>query len=119
MLLFTKTGVGGTDDVWFYDMQADGYSLDDKRTPIGENDIPDIVARFHDMDGEKERQRTNKSFLVPKGEIVGNEYDLSINKYKKAEYVAEQYPAPKEILAEIRALEAEILKGLDELEGMV
>lgn len=119
VLLFTKTGVGGTEDVWFYDMQADGYSLDDKRTLISENDIPDIIARFHHMDAEKERQRTDKSFRVPKSEIVGNEYDLSINKYKKAVYAAEQYPAPKEILDEIKALEAEILKGLDELEGMV
>lgn len=120
VLVFTKVGGGGgTDKVWFYDMKADGFSLDDKRTEIKESDIPDIVARFHNLEAEKGRTRTEQSFLVEKQEIVENDYDLSINKYKKTEYVAEKYPSPKEILAEIRALEKEIQIGLDELEKAV
>ena len=80
ILIFTKTGHGGTDNVWFYDMQADGYSLDDKRNAINDNDIPDIIARFHNLEAESDRERTEKSFFVPKQEIVDNDYDLSINK---------------------------------------
>ncbi len=118
ILIFTKTNAGGTDKVWFYDMKADGFSLDDKRSPITDNDIPDVIARFGNPDEEK-RERTDKSFFVPKSEIVENGYDLSINKYKKTEYVAEEYPEPKEILAEIKALEIEIKKGLDELEELL
>ena len=119
VLIFTKTGHGGTDKVWFYDMRADGLSLDDKRAPVAENDIPDIVARFHNLAGETDRARTEQSFLVPKGEIVDNGYDLSINKYKKTEYVPVEYPPTSEIFAQLRELEAEIQKGLEELEGMV
>lgn len=121
ILIFTKTGHGGTDNVWFYDMTADGLSLDDKRTPTPDkNDIPDIVARFHKLDGEeKNRARTEKSFFVPKSEIVENNYDLSLNKYKKTEYQAVEYPSTKEILAELNDLEKEIAKGLAELEGML
>ena len=119
VLIFTKTGHGGTDKVWFYDMRADGLSLDDKRAPVAENDIPDIVARFHDLAGEEGRARTEQSFLVPREEIVGNDYDLSINKYKKTEYVPVEYPPTSEIFAQLRELEAEIQKGLEELEGMV
>ncbi len=119
VLIFTKTGHGGTDKVWFYDMRADGLSLDDKRAPVAENDIPDIVARFHDLAGEEGRARTEQSFLVPREEIVENGYDLSINKYKKTEYVPVEYPPTSEIFAQLRELEAEIQKGLEELEGMV
>ncbi len=119
VLVFTKTGYGGTDDVWFYDMRADGFSLDDKRTPIAENDIPDIVSRFHDLEAERSRSRTEQSFLVPKDEIIDNGYDLSINKYKKTEYVPVEYPPTSEIIAELKALEAEIQRGIEELEGMV
>ena len=119
ILVFTKTGHGGTDNVWFYDMQADGMSLDDKRTPVAENDIPDIVARFHHRDAEKDRARTEKSFFVPKAEIVENDYDLSLNKYKKTDYKPVEYPSTKEILAELNQMEAEIAKGLKELEGML
>ena len=119
VLIFTKTGHGGTDQVWFYDMRADGLSLDDKRAPVAENDIPDIIARFHDLAGEEGRARTEQSFLVPKEEIVENGYDLSINKYKKTEYVPVEYPPTSEIFAQLRQLEAEIQKGLEELEGMV
>ncbi len=119
VLVFTKTGHGGTDKVWFYDMRADGMSLDDKRVPVTENDIPDIVARFHNLAAEEERARTEQSFLVPKAEIVENGFDLSINKYKKTEYVPVEYPPTSEIFAELRELEEEIAKGLKELEGMV
>ena len=119
VLIFTKTGHGGTDQVWFYDMRSDGLSLDDKRAPVAENDIPDIVARFHNLAGETDRTRTEQSFLVPRGEIVENGYNLSINKYKKTEYVPVEYPPTSEIFAQLRELEAEIQKGLEELEGMV
>ena len=119
VLVFTKTGHGGTDKVWFYDMRADGMSLDDKRVPVTENDIPDIVARFHNLAAEEKRERTEQSFLVPKAEIIENGFDLSINKYKKTEYVPVEYPPTSEIFAELRELEEEIAKGLKELEGMV
>ena len=119
ILIFTKTGHGGTDKVWFYDMQADGLSLDDKRTPVAENDIPDIIARFHNLQDEENRERTEKSFFVPKDEIAGNDYDLSINKYKKTEYKAVEYPSTQEIMAELHELEMEITKGLAELEEML
>lgn len=119
ILIFTKTGHGGTDNVWFYDMQADGYSLDDKRSAVSENDIPDIIARFGNLDAEKDRARTEKSFFVPKDEIISNDYDLSINKYKKTEYVAVEYPPTSEIMANIRELEMEIGSAMDELEKML
>ena len=119
VLVFTKTGAGGTDRVWFYDMQADGFSLDDKRSPVEENDIPDIIRRFHNLEQEADRKRTEKSFLVPKQEIADNDYDLSINKYKKVDYVPVAYPPTEEILKDLHALEAEITAGLKELEGML
>ena len=119
ILIFTKTGHGGTDKVWFYDMTADGFSLDDKRTEIKENDIPDIIARFRNLEAEADRQRTEKSFFVSKDEIVENGYDLSINKYKKTEYVAVEYPSTTEILADLHELEMQITAGLAELEGML
>ena len=119
VLIFTKTGHGGTDNVWFYDMQADGFSLDDKRSPVQENDIPDIVARFHDLEAEKDRQRTERSFFVPKAEIVENGYDLSINKYKKTEYKPVEYPPTSQIMAELRELEMQISEEMDKLERML
>lgn len=119
VLVFVKTGAGGTDNVWFYDMKADGFSLDDKRTEIAENDIPDIIARFHDLEGEKDRERTEKSFLVPKQEIADNDYDLSVNKYKKTEYVAVEYPPTGEIMGEINGLYEELGGVLRELEGLL
>ena len=119
VLIFTKTGHGGTDNVWFYDMTADGFSLDDKRTPVQDSDIPDIIVRFHDLPSEESRRRTEKSFFVPKAEIVENGYDLSINKYKKTEYVAVEYPSTTEILADLHELEMQITAGLAELEGML
>jgi len=119
ILIFTKTGHGGTDKVWFYDMQADGFSLDDKRTEVKENDIPDIIARFRNLEGEEGRARTERSFFVPKEEIVGNDYDLSINKYNKTEYVPVEYPPTAEILAELKDLQAQIAAGLAELEELL
>ena len=119
ILLFTKTGAGGTENVWFYDMKADGYSLDDKRTEVAENDIPDIIERFHHIDQEAGRKRTEQSFLVPKKDIVDQDYDLSINKYKEIEYVPVEYPPTKEILKDLKSLEEEISQGLKDLEGML
>ena len=119
ILIFTRTGHGGTDNVWFYDMTADGFSLDDKRSPVTDNDIPDIIARFRKLEAEKDRRRTEKSFFVPKAEIVDNGYDLSINKYKETEYKPVEYPPTGEIMAELRKLEREIGAAMDELEGML
>ena len=119
VLVFTKTSAGGTDKVWFYDMKADGFSLDDKRSEIADNDIPDIIQRFHHLEQETTRERTEQSFFVPKQEIVDNGYDLSINKYKKMEYVAEEYPSTDEILSKIEKIEQEIVSGLAELRSML
>ena len=119
ILIFTKTEHGGTDKVWFYDMKADGFSLDDKRSEVAENDIPDIINRYNNLDAEKDRERTEQSFFVPKQEIVDNDYDLSINKYKKVEYVPVEYPPTSEIMANLRALEKEISSSMDDLEKML
>ena len=119
ILIFTKTNAGGTDKVWFYDMTADGYSLDDKRSPIAENDIPDIVERFNNLEAEENRERTEKSFFVDKQEIVDNDYDLSINKYKKVEYVAIEYPSSEEIIADLDELEMQIGSEMEELKKLL
>lgn len=119
ILIFTRTDNGGTDNVWFYDMEADGFSLDDKRDPVKENDIPDIIERFHNLDKEFDRARTEKSFMVPVQEIIDNNYDLSINKYKEIVYEKIEYPPTSEILADLKKLNEEIAKGLAELEGML
>ena len=119
ILIFTKTGYGATDQVWFYDMTADGFSLDDKRTPTADSDIPDIIERFRNLQGEADRKRTEKSFLVPKQEIADNGYDLSINKYKEIEYVPVEYPPTQEIMAELRELERQIGQEMDELERLL
>lgn len=119
VMIFTKTGHGGTDNVWFYDMKADGFSLDDKRSKVEENDIPDIIARFKNLDAEKDRERIEQSFFVPKQEIVDNDYDLSINKYKKVEYVPVEYPPTSEIMAELKELENQIKTEMDELEALL
>ncbi|MCR5567666.1 MAG: type I restriction-modification system subunit M [Paludibacteraceae bacterium] len=112
ILVFTKTDNGGTDHVWFYDMTADGFSLDQKRTEVKENDIPDVVARFHNPDGEKARTRKDKSFLVPVEEIRQNGYDLSINKYKEVEREEVHYEAPEVIFGEIEGLVGNIQSAL-------
>lgn len=119
ILVFTKTGHGGTDKVWFYDMQADGFSLDDKRTAVKENDIPDIIQRYRNLEQELDRKRTEQSFFVEKRKIAENDYDLSINKYKEIEYVPVEYPPTEEILEDLRSLETEIAKNLEELEEML
>ena len=100
-------------------MKADGFSLDDKRSEIADNDIPDIIQRFHHLEQEATRERTEQSFFVPKQEIVDNGYDLSINKYKKTEYVAVEYPPTDEIMDKLDALQAEIASGLTELREML
>ncbi|HMR94835.1 MAG TPA: class I SAM-dependent DNA methyltransferase [Microthrixaceae bacterium] len=140
VLLFTKTNSGGTDNVWFYDLTADGYSLDDKRTPLldedqlalrssaealsddehAKNNLPDALARWQDRDGDElDRPRTAQSFCVPKDEIVANDYDLSINRYKEIEYEEVEHRDPREIITELQKLEDEIQAGLRELEDML
>jgi type I restriction enzyme M protein len=143
ILLFTRTGNGGTDNVWFYDMQADGWSLDDKRNALlselqqealnrrllGEAgvafdsheqcNLPDILDRWFARDDERARARSEQSFLVPKAEIVGNGYDLSLNRYKQVIYKEVQYDAPEVILARIKALQKAMDEGIETLEGML
>jgi type I restriction enzyme M protein len=120
ILFFTKTNSGGTDNVWFYDMKADGFSLDDKRSPQPEkSDLADILARWKNRDGEKGRTCTDQSFLVPKSEIVKNDYDLSINRYKEVKYDAVEYDSPKVILERLAKLEEEISQGQMKLEGLL
>lgn len=114
ILIFTKTNAGGTDKVWFYDMKADGFSLDDKRNAIADNDISDIVARFHNLAGEAERSRKEQSFLVPVEEIREKGYDLSINKYKEVEREVVTYDAPEVIMERIVNLETQINDALNE-----
>jgi type I restriction enzyme M protein len=139
ILLFTKTNSGGTDHVWFYDVQADGWSLDDKRQPLlneeklgalpeealskeehAKNNLPDVLARW-DMrsSSERKRSRTAQSFCVPLAEIVEKNYDLSLNRYKEVIHEEVHHDPPKKILADLKKLEAEILQGLQELEGML
>jgi type I restriction enzyme M protein len=139
ILLFTKTNSGGTDHVWFYDVEADGWSLDDKRAPLladdklgptpktalskdehSKNNLPDILARWQKRDSaERKRPRTAQSFCVPKADIAAQGYDLSLNRYKEVVHEEVVHKAPKEILAELAKLEVEIQKGMKELEGMV
>ncbi len=120
ILVFTKTNSGGTDDVWFYNMQADGYSLDDKRTPQPDkNDLADILTRWRNREMERKRARTDQSFLVPKAEIAGNDYNLAINRYKEVQYEEEEHDPPEVILARLAALEAEVAKGRAELEALL
>ncbi len=139
ILLFTKTNSGGTDHVWFYDVDADGWSLDDKRQPLlpedklgvvpaqplsaeehAKNNLPDVLARWQQRDGaERERPRTAQSFCVPKADIAANGYDLSLNRYKEVIYEEVKHVPPKQLLAELAELEREIEQGMKELEGMV
>ena len=119
VLVFTKTNCGGTDRVWFYDMKADGFSLDDKRSPVNDNDIPDVINRFQHLDAEQERSRKDQSFFVPVDEIRQNDYDLSINKYKEVERERVEYEPVNDILARLEQTEAEYAKGYGELRGML
>lgn len=139
IVMFTKTGVGGTEDVWFYDMTADGFSLDDKRTPLldvaklgpvpeealaedehAKNNLPDILARWDDLPAEADRPRTAQSFMVKAEEIAATgSWDLSLNRYKEVEHAEVEHESPAAIIAELRAIEAEIAEGLDRLEEML
>ena len=119
VLLFTKTGSGGTDKVWFYDMQADGFSLDDKRSVVKENDITDIVARYQNLAGEQDRKRTDKSFLVPFEDIKNNDWDLSINRYKEVVYEEVSYAPPQQLIAEIKQLDRERNEALNVLKELL
>lgn len=116
ILVFTKTNSGGTDKVWMYNMEADGYSLDQKRNPVNENDIPDIVNRFSHLDEEAKRERTEKSFLVDKKEIVDNDYVLSFNKYQKKIIEKKVYRPTKEIVQSIKDLEKQFNETMAEIE---
>ena len=116
ILLFTKTNSGGTDEVWFYDVQADGFSLDDKRNPVEANDLPDVLTRwFGRTTTERDRPRTAKSFTIPKPDIVAQNYDLSLNRYKEIVPDDVKRRSPREIIADVESLEVEISKGLNEL----
>ena len=139
ILFFTKTNSGGTDRVWFYDMDADGWSLDDKRQPLlpdaklgtapaeplteaehGKNNLPDVIARWAARETtERERPRTAQSFFVPKADIAANGYDLSLNRYKEVVHDEVEHVPPKRIIAELKGLEEEIHQGLRELEAML
>ena len=158
ILLFTKTNSGGTDRVWFYDCDADGWSLDDKRNPLldeaklgatptakltadehAKNNLPDILARWRNRGTggppvrgnsevthgraahatEEQRPRTAQSFMVSKADLVAQDYDLSINRYKEVVHAEVHHRAPKEILKELATLELEIQKEMKALEGML
>ena len=120
ILLFTKTDAGGTDDVWLYNMEGDGFTLDDKRDPDEKHDdIPDILSRLCNLDAERDRARTEKSFLVPKSEIVENGYDFSFNKYTETVYERVDYPPTEEILADLDDLNRQMAESLAELRKML
>ena len=119
ILIFTKTKAGGTDKVWFYDIKADGFSLDQKRTEVAENDIPDVISRFHNPEGETERTRTDQSFLVPVDEIREHQYDLAFNTYKETVREVVEYEAPEIILGRAQALTEQIIAGMKELETLI
>lgn len=119
ILIFNKTGIGGTDKVWFYDMENDGYSLNDNRNPIEENDIPDIIEYYENLEDQIDKPRTGKSFMVDKEEIAQNDYDLSINKYKEIEYEKISYDSPQEIIARIGEMEKDFAKGMEDLKEML
>ncbi|MFS0820908.1 type I restriction-modification system subunit M [Bacillus sp. 1P02SD] len=120
ILVFAKTNAGGTDKVWFYDMKSDGYSLDDKRNKLGnEGDIPDIINRFHNLENEMARKKTEQSFLVDKEEIENNGYDLSINRYKEIEYEKVEYDKPEVIMARLDELAIDLGSKMEELRGLL
>ena len=119
ILIFTKTDVGGTDKVWFYEMKADGYSLDDKRDQINDNDIPDVINRWNNLDAEVSHSRKEQSFFVPVEDIRANDYDLSINKYKEIEREKVEYEPVKDILSRLEKTQTEFIKGYNELVKML
>jgi type I restriction enzyme M protein len=139
ILIFTKTNSGGTDFVWFYDVKADGWSLDDKRDPLlpdaklgptptetlseeehAKSNLPDVLTRWKDRsEGERKRQRTAQSFSVPQKNIVAQDFDLSLSRYKEVVHDEVAHVSPRQIIAELKTLETEIQQGLAELERMV
>ncbi len=122
VLLFTRTDSGGTDNVWFYDMKADGFSLDDKRQEIEANDIPDVIEKYHASQKSPfggMRTRTDKSFLVPVQEIRDNKYDLSINRYKEVVYEEKTYDKPEVIISQIEELDRERAELMNQLKRML
>lgn len=119
ILYFTKTNSGGTEHVWFYEVQADGLSLDDKRDPIEQNDLPDVLERWRNLDSERDRVRTEQSFMVPKAEIIRHSYDLSINRYKEIVFEEGEHRDPFEIIGDIEKLDVEIANELAELKAML
>jgi type I restriction enzyme M protein len=120
ILLFTRTDSGGTDHVWFYDMQSDGFSLDDKRDPTPDkNDIPDILTRWQARNAKEDTDRGSQAFFVPAADIRANKYDLSINRYKEIAYQEVEYDPPGKILDQLEGLEKEILADLKQLRGML
>jgi type I restriction enzyme M protein len=139
ILVFTRTGVGGTEQVWFYDVHGDGWSLDDKRQPLlpdeklgptpaaalteaeaKKNNLPDLVRRWAERTGtERARPRTAQSFCVPKTDIAAAGYDLSLNHYKQVEHEEIAHESPGVILADLRRIEREIVEGMKRLEEMV
>jgi type I restriction enzyme M protein len=119
VLVFTRTDSGGTDDVWFYDMDADGFSLDDKRDPVEQNDIPDLLERWSKRYDEDQTDRKAKAFIVPKEDIAANKYDLSINRYKEIAYEEVEYDPPAVIIDQLEALEGEIQSDLADLRAML
>lgn len=119
ILIFTKTNAGGTENVWFYDMQADGFSLDDKREEVEENDIPDIINRFANLEAEKDRSRKEKSFMVSKEDIAKNGYSLRMKEYKEIEYQKIDYPSSEELLNDVDTLKDELVASLQELRGLL
>jgi len=119
VLIFTKTGAGGTKNVWFYDMKSDGFSLDDKRNPIEDNDISDIITRFKNSEKEEDRKKTEQSFFVTKEDIEKNNYDLSINRYKETIYEKIEYDKPEEILKRLDEIDENIRSKTKELRGLL
>ena len=119
ILVFTKTGAGGTDKVWFYDMRADGFSLDDKRKPIDDNDIPDIIARWNNLSAEENRQRTDQSFFVPVEEIREHNYDLSFNTYKETVRKTVEYESPEVIIERTAQLLNKISESVRSLQSLI
>lgn len=134
VLIFTKTDSGGTDKVWFYDMEADGYSLDDKRNQLTpdafetldwdaivheKNNIPDILTRWENLEDEKNRDPKSQSFFISKSEIIENDYDLSVNRYREIEYKTIDYRSTQSIISDLKSLENEIQSGIEEIEGLV
>ena len=119
VLVFTKTNNGGTDKVWFYDMKADGFTLNDTRDPIADNDIPDIISRWNNLAGEANRTRKEQSFLVPVDEIRENDYDFSFNKYKEVERAAVVMENPHDVLERIAKLENNILDNISRIRGLL